>query len=62
MTFITLIIAFISLWMAWPGLRRPVGTSPGWYAARWVLFGLLVGSTLLLLHFYYGLMLWAKTH
>jgi|GEM_PF-3833549 len=48
MLFVALLVALISLWMAWPGLRRPEGTGAGWYSARWVLFGLLAGSTLML--------------
>jgi hypothetical protein len=57
-----LVVAFISLWMAWPGLRRKEGTTPLGYALRWVLFGLLVGSTLFLLYLFYGLRMWAQTH
>jgi hypothetical protein len=57
-----LVVAFISLWMAWPGLRRQEGTAPLGYALRWVLFGLLVGSTVFLLYLFYGLKVWAQTH
>lgn len=62
MLFIALLVALVSLWMAWPGLQRPAATPPVSYALRWVLFGLLLGSTLFLLHLFYGLKIWAETH
>ncbi|TGE24870.1 hypothetical protein E5K00_06630 [Hymenobacter aquaticus] len=61
MLFIALLVGLISLWMAWPGLQRPAGTAPASYALRWVLFGLLLGSTLFLLYLFYGLRVSAQT-
>ncbi|WP_170061815.1 hypothetical protein [Hymenobacter chitinivorans] len=62
MLFIALLVGLVSLWMAWPGLRRTAGTSPVSYALRWGLFGLLLGSTLFLLYLFYGLKTGAGTH
>ncbi|UOQ51051.1 hypothetical protein [Hymenobacter cellulosivorans] len=59
MLFIALLVALVSLWMAWPGLQRPAGTSPLSYALRWVVFGLLLGSTLFLLNWMLGLLLYS---
>ncbi|MCB2379165.1 hypothetical protein LGH70_16315 [Hymenobacter sp. BT635] len=56
-----LVVAFISLWMAWPGLQRTAGTTPLSYSLRWVLFGLLVGSTVFLLYLFYGIKTGAPT-
>lgn len=55
MLFLALVVALISLWMAWPGLQRPATTSPLGYTLRWVLFGALAGSALFLLYLFYGL-------
>ncbi|TGE29058.1 hypothetical protein [Hymenobacter metallicola] len=60
MLFVALLVALVSLWMAWPGLQRPAGTSPVGYALRWVLFGLLLGSTLFLVNRLVGLLLYAS--
>ncbi|WP_165370410.1 hypothetical protein [Hymenobacter persicinus] len=55
MLYAALLVAFISLWMAWPGLRPMEGASPVWYALRWVLFGILTGSALFLVYLLLGL-------
>lgn len=60
MLFFALLVALVSLWMAWPGLQRPAGASPVSYALRWVLFGLLLGSTLFLLNRMVGTLLYGS--
>ncbi|UOQ70341.1 hypothetical protein [Hymenobacter cellulosilyticus] len=60
MLFVALLVALVSLWMAWPGLQRPAGTSPISYALRWVLLGLLLGSTLFLVNRLLGMLLYGS--
>ncbi|MCB2407752.1 hypothetical protein [Hymenobacter lucidus] len=62
MLFFALIVALISLWLAWPGLQRPAAASPLGYTLRWVLFGLLAGSAVFLLYLFYGLRTGAQAH
>ena len=49
MLYAALPVALLSLWMAWPGLRRPETSSTLGFALRWALFGMLCGSALLVL-------------
>jgi hypothetical protein len=55
MLYAALLVALVSLWMAWPGGRPSEGVSPVGYALRWVLFGLVAGSTLFLVALLLGL-------
>jgi hypothetical protein len=61
MLFAALLVALISLWMAWPGLQRREGASPLGYALRWVLFGLVAGSTLFIMYLVYGMLVWGDS-